>query len=373
LFLLIYHHPIIYPIVCIYSKSTQVGVAKLHDGVRIIGIWYAVWDNKSFRVSLEFAFGTSNRHNKRIILPRKQEEREKNNNMRFTATAAVAVAFVAHHQSAILGEGHRKLIDSKNRRREAFFTKATTPLWQTMKTPSIDDGVLIPDEHECDLDIGILECDRNQVCVPNDRSKRGGVCRSKLPANDHRELEPNATESTNYTEFCLMEAPIYNCTCAKFDLDTYDGEISCTNTTWCDYYNASICGRFYESYYVGSGASYKISGCVQVLQERICYSVNIDPTTGEYEGCSGSINGCDCACEVTSIGCDENTTTGLYFSCPNNVSGDACGGVGPFLNKVESCEIIPDTSSSSRFNLYFELASSLILFAVMVGTWTENL
>jgi hypothetical protein len=73
--------------------------------------------------------------------------------MRFT-TAAVTVALVAH--SAILGEGHRKLIDSKIPRREAFFAKAT-PLWQTMKTPSTHDGVLMPDEHECDLGIGILE------------------------------------------------------------------------------------------------------------------------------------------------------------------------------------------------------------------------
>jgi hypothetical protein len=214
---------------------------------------------------------------------------------------------------------------------------------------------------------------------PASSSKRGGVCRSELQAND-RELEPNATvsptvssanvtESTTYTEFCLIEAPIENCTCAKFDLDTYDGEISCTNTTWCDYYNTSICGRLYESYYFESGTLQKWAGCFHVLQERVCYSVNFDPTTGEFKDpCSGSINGCDCVCEITSIGCNENETSGLYFSCPNNVSGDTCDGIGPFLNKVESCEIQPDISSGGRFNLYFELVLSLILVAVMVST-----
>jgi hypothetical protein len=176
--------------------------------------------------------------------------------MRFT-TAAIAAAILA--KSANLGEGRQQLMDKnfpKERRREALqllLVKAK-PMWEEMKDPPADLHVSVWEDRECYLDVGILECGVDEVCVESTGSKRGGICLSnKITEDVSRELQSNETffptmmdsngtyAPTNYTELCT-EIQSYNCSCADLDLVTYNGKISCTNSTWCVDDNQKDCG-----------------------------------------------------------------------------------------------------------------------------------
>lgn len=273
------------------------------------------------------------------------------NNMRFTTSAIAAVAIAAY--SANLGEGRGKLLDSNvaYKRRGAFrtFLSNAKPMWDEMKDPSTDLRSSMPDEeHECDLDVGILGCRMDQVCVPSPQSKRGGLCQSILWEQNSRELQDNATlptlpdgNSTDppaqvyFAELCQKQ--YLTCDCTYFDSVTLEGEISCTEPERCDSYDPTLCLSSTFTYTFLSG-SVVVSYCAEANTERFCYSADI--TTFDYKCLSASMNGCECGCEVTTVGCNANETSGVLFSCPNNVISDGCNGLADlFGNKVESCDI----------------------------------
>jgi hypothetical protein len=278
--------------------------------------------------------------------------------MRFFTSTVAAVAIVA--KSVKVEERVQKHMSrsslAHNKRRKAFrtlFFRNSKPMWEEMKNISTDLRASMHDEeqHECDLDVGILECGQDQVCVPSFRSKRGGYCQSILWKHESRELQGietnpptmydtyGADTQTNFTEFCTIEAPTRNCTCANFDLTSYNGEIVCIDTTWCDEYDRTLCGTLELFYNFEAGSSSSYTGCYETAEERLCYTPVIDQSTGNATDCLVTMNGCDCDCELTQIPCNNSETYGgIFISCQNNVISDLCTGFGDlFGNKVDSC------------------------------------
>jgi hypothetical protein len=116
------------------------------------------------------------------------------------------------------------------------------------------------------------------------------------------------------------------------------GEIICTNSTWCDEGDTALCGTAFTNFSFGAG-SVSAAVCYEVSVERFCYSLDFDFSASDYECISASINGCECGCEKTKIGCDANETSGILFTCPDDVTSDACDGFGDFFgNKVTTCD-----------------------------------
>jgi hypothetical protein len=294
--------------------------------------------------------------------------------MRFTTSAIAALTIVAN--SAKLGEGRGKFIDSigPNKRLESLqtFLNNAKPMWDEMNDPFTDlRASEIGEEHECDLDVGILECGDDEVCVPSPRSQRGGLCQSKMTQEISRQLQVNETSpptmidlngtvsptyGSNYTAICYgTEYQSYNCSCADFNIVTYNGKISCTNSTWCLDNERALCGTAFYSYYIENSSATSYTSCFEISEERLCYSGNV--ISGTDDLCLVTMNGCDCNCErAASITCNNSVyeVSTAIVSCPNNVTTDPCNGQGIwslFGNKVESCDItsaptsIPVTSS----------------------------
>jgi hypothetical protein len=276
--------------------------------------------------------------------------------MRFSTSAITSIAIVAN--SAYLGEGRRKLLDSKlaHKRREtsrSLFSN-TKPMWEDMKGPSSDQHASVPDvEHECDLDVGILGCGKDQACVPSSRSKRGGVCQSKLWEHNSRELQGNITTPTDYLAqeyyslLCQDQDSYLSCDCTKFDNATFAGEISCTYPTWCDDVDDTLCGSLAYTFYMESG-SVTLSNCVEVSAERFCYSLDVTNDNSTNKCLSSSMNGCECGCEYTPNGCSMDDVNSVLISCPDNVNWDGCSGLGSlFGNKLASCDSPPQSNTTS--------------------------
>jgi hypothetical protein len=268
-------------------------------------------------------------------------------NMRFT-TAAIAVAILA--KSANLGEGRQQIMDKnfpKERKREALqlLLVNAKPMWEQMKDPPADLHVSLWEDRECYLDVGILECGVDEVCVESTGSKRGGIClSSKITEDVSRDLQSNETlfptmidVPTNYTKLCT-EIQFYNCSCADLDLLTYDGKISCTNSTWCVDDNRTDCGIAFYSYYIENKTVTAYAACYEVMQERFCNFVD----AADYS-CAATMNGCDCSCEINLISCNSSFTGSMFMiTCPNNVTTDPCDDQGfesLLGDKVASCEL----------------------------------
>jgi hypothetical protein len=271
--------------------------------------------------------------------------------MHFSSSAITAVVVIVANSSANTGVRKKLLLDSKRnfpRRGDA------KPMWEKINGPTLDRSATLPDEeHECDIDVGILGCGKDQACIPSPQSKRGGVCRQvKLPEQNIRELQDsNATmlpaderAQSYYMDFCQDPDPDMNCDCSKFDSATWEGEISCTEP-WCDYVDNTLCGTRTFAFSL-QGGSVIASYCMDVSTERFCYSSNV--TTYSYECLSASINGCECDCVYTPNGCSPQMTGGFLFSCPNDITTDGCNGFGSlFGNKVAFCDTPPQSPSST--------------------------
>jgi hypothetical protein len=287
--------------------------------------------------------------------------------MHFTASV---IAFAILADSAKLWEGHQKLINSKIFNTQMQTSRANPsiakPMWKGIKDLSEDvHGSLSPNHNECDLDIGILVCGKEEVCIPNIQSKHGGYCRSKLWEETSQGLQEMVFDF--YSKFCQDESSTYDCSCADFGPGRNEGKISCTEAD-CFGYDDTLCGTSFTSYYFENGYKSKYSLCVELGRERFCLSVDINPSTAFYEDCLATMNGCDCSCEVP-YACDGYQT--FVFTCPGSASIASCsfdltplfGNNNTFCDGTSSI----NTVSSNRIQHIFQLAMAVAVVDIFAA------
>lgn len=290
--------------------------------------------------------------------------------MHFTASV---IAFAILADSAKLGEVHRKLINKKASYKQMKTSRDdpsnAKPMWKDIKDLTEDvHGSLSPNHNECDLDIGILVCGKDEVCVPNIQSKHGGYCGSKLREETSRGLQETGFDF--YSKFCQDESSTYDCSCADFDRGQNEGEISCTQA-YCNVYDETLCGTAFTSYYFENGYMSKYSYCVELKQERFCLSVDINPSTQYFEDCLATMNGCDCSCGVDPSGCD--TYEFFEFTCPGSASIYSCAFVLTplFGNNNTFCDGTSsiNTISSNRIQHKFQLVRAVALWMSLLPSF----
>lgn len=227
--------------------------------------------------------------------------------------------------------------------------------------------------HECDLDVGVLECGTDEQCIPSSTSRRGGICHTVFAIDEgfHR-LQENETLT-----LCNRVAaqPGYTCDCTQFDAVNYEGQFTCTDEGWCDEVDPSLCGQLVGTFYFDAGEPVKFSNCISVGLENLCVASHISGNRMD-ECLNATMNGCDCNCEALPGYCDNrvDNMTGFALTCPNNVMVDSCDGLRAlFGNKVPSCgsnasappSLSPPESSTSQ-STFSWLSACLLVASTIV-------
>jgi hypothetical protein len=296
--------------------------------------------------------------------------------MRFSASVIATIVIMANSsvnssRQAIWQRRRELTVDNpvNHNRREAFrtFSRNSKPIWEDWNdNPWMDPYPAMSEneEDEYDLDVGILECGIDQVCVPNPRSERGGFCQSIVPLEQYYRylLPPGVSADAGakyiYEAFCQgpLELVSY-CDCTKFDGATFEGAISCTFPECFYSFNTTPapCGSVSFSFDCLASGSIIQTYCLEISLERFCYSFEFQDYG--YKCLSASMNGCTCSCESTQAGGYANDTDfGFLISCPNDLTSDLLynGSYMFFGNKIESCEITnvpqdsPGTTNSTQ-------------------------
>jgi hypothetical protein len=232
------------------------------------------------------------------------------------------------------------------------------PLWEQPSESRLEDEE--GKERECDLDVGILKCEKHQICVPNLRSAYGGVCRSiQEYTSTSRELQPSYGNETatpfptstldpdggNLEQICeTYSPPGATCNCSRIAMDGRTGEVTCSyDDPRCNYTNGtSFCGYVYTALQFDVDAdSFSFQYCLTAEQEEFCYTTVSTYSNREPVECSATLNGCTCECLITGDVCD-NTATEIYrflFYCPDDLTSETCRNFDVFFgNEVATCD-----------------------------------
>jgi hypothetical protein len=265
-----------------------------------------------------------------------------------------------HHDSSSFMENSRakQQYGGKNNK-QWIIPEAVQPLWEQRSSHRLEETKV----RECDLDVGILTCEKHQICVPNHRSSHGGFCRSSIMQQDmnHRELQPyygnNDTTATPFPSSTLdpnsdlaticenLSPPGATCNCSQIIVDPPAGEVKCSyDDPRCYFFNGTACGYVDVDtvLQIDSAAdSYSFQYCLTIEQEEFCYAVRMDYSRGEVMACSATLNGCTCECQIAGEVC-QNTATEvqrLQFYCPNDLTSSTCRNFDVFFgNDVAACD-----------------------------------
>ncbi len=189
-----------------------------------------------------------------------------------------------------------------------------------MSNDKVEEPILC-DPTFTDADIGVLSCGADSICVNHPSSSIGGVCVKTITtdaiARDLAQVS-GASDGRAYT-YCNTSSPYYgmlSCDCTGFDLDTGVGSFACTY----DYCFGVVsecctdtCADITMTYSSNGKGSHTYETCYTFKSpyvQSFCYGHSVTKKN-DSSTCFGSFNGKQCdSCQVQNSTCTK-------FNCGN--------------------------------------------------------